>query len=63
MISDFGLSRMISSEQSFSTSLDHGAVKGTIRWMAFELFGLDDDDVEHTKASDMWAYGMILYVS
>ena len=63
MITDFGLSRMLSYSQTIMASTEHGSVNGTIRWMAFELFGLDNDHVEHTKASDMWAYGMIIYVS
>ena len=62
MITDFGLSRMLSYSQTIMATTEHGSVKGTVRWMAFELFGLDDDHVEHTKASDMWAYGMIIYV-
>ena len=60
-IGDFGLSRMLSDESLWVTSATQAP--GTVRWMAFELFGLDDDHVEHTKASDMWAYGMIIYVS
>lgn len=34
------------------------SMKGTIRWMAPELFG---DDAEPTMAADMWAIGMVLY--
>lgn len=63
MINDFGLSRMFSASQSFSASLNSGGLNGTVRWMAYELFQLEDVEPEHTKASDVWAYGMTIYVS
>lgn len=62
-ISDFGLSRMTNySQQKLLSSTPDGS-KGTVLWMAPELFGIDDDsDVRPSKASDMWAYGMVVYV-
>ena len=42
----------------------HYSLKGSARWMAFELIDPDSEkDMHHTKASDMWAYGMVIYVS
>ena len=64
LISDFGLSHMMSATQTLmaSTNLD-GGIKGTVRWMAIELFDIEEGEAGHTKASDMWAYGMTVYVS
>lgn len=63
MITDFGLSQMISATQSIMASTNHdGNVKGTVRWMAVELFDIEEGDAGHTKASDMWAFGMTIYV-
>lgn len=36
--------------------------RGTARWMAYELL-LDSEKLVHTEASDIWAYGMVVYVS
>lgn len=35
---------------------------GTTRWMAPELLRGDEDEAQKTKESDMWAFGMIIYV-
>lgn len=38
---------------------------GSARWMAKELLMVDWDDVnygKHTKATDVWAFGMVVYV-
>jgi len=42
------------------------SMRGSARWMAIELLAssLDDDPskpVHHTKATDVWAYGMVVY--
>ena len=34
---------------------------GSLRWMAPELFDLEGS-MAHTKESDIWAYGMTIYV-
>ncbi|KAI5118218.1 hypothetical protein M0805_004706 [Coniferiporia weirii] len=63
LICDFGISRMITSSQTFSVSTAYGgSIRGSTRWMSIELFGIDSDmDPIHTKASDIWAYGMTVY--
>lgn len=62
-ISDFGLSRMTYySQERLLTSTRDG--RGTVLFMAPELFGIEaDTEIMPTPASDMWAYGMIIYVS
>ena len=42
-----------------------GGIRGTIRWMAPELLTYDPEMKSnlHTKASDVWAFGMTVYVS
>lgn len=88
MITDFGLSRMISYSQTILATTSHNSLRGSARWMAYELviqemgIGDEDNDLEssgsgspeakystqksgsmaHTKASDVWAFGMIIYV-
>ena len=67
MLADFGLSRaLIYTNMQLKTS-SNGKPKGTCNWMAYELVA-DSNDTEGivkeficTKASDMWAYGMVLY--
>lgn len=39
---------------------------GTVRWMAVELLApkpATSEDGKHTKQTDVWAYGMVIYVS
>ena len=61
----FGLSRaLVYSNLNLKTS-SYGRLKGTCRWMAYELAKSIENvnqEIIFTKASDMWAYGMILYV-
>ncbi|KAI5121784.1 hypothetical protein M0805_009595 [Coniferiporia weirii] len=63
LICDFGISRMITSSQTLYISTTHnGSPRGSTRWMSIELFGIGSDiDPKHTKASDIWAYGMTIY--
>ncbi len=44
-------------------------IRGSVRWMAIELLSNESEDSEsdsgpsfHSKESDVWAYGMVLYV-
>ncbi len=39
-------------------------IRGSVRWMAIELIavGLNSGPSFHSKESDVWAYGMVLYV-
>jgi len=58
LLADFGISRIITSSAASSMS----DVKGSMRWMATELLLLcPDETIKHTKQSDVWAYGMVLY--
>ena len=59
IICDFGISRIISASQSFGETSGH-RVKGSVRWMAREL--LADPQSVHSKESDVWAFGMTIYV-
>ncbi|KAI5119138.1 hypothetical protein M0805_005217, partial [Coniferiporia weirii] len=63
LICDFGISSMTISSQSFPLSTTHGgSLRGSTRWMSIELSGINSDiDPKHTKASDVWAYGMTIY--
>lgn len=56
---------MLDSSQTFFISTTHnGVVKGSTRWMAIELHDPpEDSDPKHSKETDIWAYGMTLYVS
>ena len=38
-------------------------IKGTLRYLAYELLASPDDYPIHTTASDVWAFGMVVYVS
>ena len=66
MLSDFGISRIV--EESVTVS-GTSSLRGNIRWMSIELLDpriLNESNTKHefhTKQSDVWAYGMVLYVS
>ncbi|TDL18112.1 kinase-like protein [Rickenella mellea] len=62
LLIDFGLSRILDISRVIMTTRE---ASGTFRWMAFELCGGGRDDSEcgaifATRASDIWAYGMIV---
>lgn len=65
LICDFGISRMLDSSQSNFVSTTHdGQIKGSARWMAIELYSATGEtEPIHTKETDVWAFGMTLYVS
>jgi len=65
LLADFGISRFMSSTQTFGgASTD---IRGSVRWMAVELLSIAPQESEtsypsfHSKESDVWAYGMVLY--
>lgn len=64
LICDFGISRMLDSSQSLFNSTTHGGdIKGSTRWMAIELLNaIEGKEPKHSKETDVWAYGMTLYV-
>ncbi|KLO05454.1 kinase-like protein, partial [Schizopora paradoxa] len=57
IIADFGLSRFVGNDTSVPFSLTSTG-PATVRWSAPELF----DGVHHSNATDVWAFGMLLYV-
>lgn len=69
LIMDFGISHLLQSTATMETATT--STKGSIRWMAIELFngsgqGADEtdesDSTVHTTQSDVWAFGMTIYV-
>ena len=64
VLSDVEVSRLLVNSK---TVIGTTALKGVMRWMAPELIE-PDEEVEtrhgcHTKATDVWAFGMVVYVS
>ncbi len=64
LLTDFGVSRM----ETLSTGRTNrnGNVGGTIRWQAVEFFKIIDEgdsSQEYTLETDVWAFGMTVYVS
>ena len=71
-LADFGQSRSFDSDypEPCLKTTTYNRTKGTCRWLAYELAATimsneDDDDMilVYTKESDVWAFGMVLYVS
>ena len=68
VLSDFRESRLLVDSK---TVIGTTALKGVMRWMAPELIEPDEEDEMedrtrhacHTKATDVWAFGMVIYVS
>jgi serine/threonine protein kinase len=69
VISDFGTSRLLVNNRTVAGTKK---MKGNVRWMAIELMKeqpvppTDNSDNAphnfHTKESDIWAFGMVIYV-
>jgi serine/threonine protein kinase len=69
VLSDFGFSRTVIGNTIWTGTTP---MKGNVRWMAYELLIpqtrtneslMDSRHQFHTKESDIWAFGMITYVS
>ena len=63
LLCDFGISKMLIT----SGSLDLSSIKGSARWMAMELVTFDEGAdtpraVQHSKETDLWAFGMTINV-
>ena len=63
MLSDFGVSRLLVNSMTVAGT---SSLKGVMRWMAPELI-IPNEDIQmkhsfHTKATDVWAFGMVAYV-
>ena len=56
---------MINSSQTLLRMSKQDNPKGSTRWMAKELLHIEEGvpPKAHSKESDVWAYGMVLYVS
>ena len=62
MLADFGISRFV----SVNGEPAEVSYEGSIRWMARELIRTlmsESSHLVHTKESDVWAFGMVVYVS
>ena len=69
LLADFGLSQILSTT-SIALQISTYLGGGSIRWMAVELFSSDssedpdmESDVRPTPETDVWALGMVIYVS
>lgn len=73
MLTDFGISRAtIYSHEIFNNIEEGSSPKGTINWMAYELLEFIEGEMEDettatcaslcTKETDMWSFGMVVYV-
>jgi serine/threonine protein kinase len=65
MISDFGISRILINSITVAGTSN---LKGNTRWLSVELIDprMRPDSSSHqfhTKQTDVWAFGMVVYVS
>ncbi|OCB90803.1 kinase-like protein [Sanghuangporus baumii] len=66
LICDFGISRLIAASH---TMAGHGlqgqssTIRGSARWMSPELLLPSGEHAVHSKESDIWAFGMTVYVT
>lgn len=68
MLSDFGQAHAMKYTVTAFISTNHLRARGTMNWIAPEIAQyIDKDDnvneIICTKFSDMWSYGMVIYVS
>ncbi|KAI5117234.1 hypothetical protein M0805_009271 [Coniferiporia weirii] len=62
-ICDFGISRILAASGSFSLGTTTGSIGGTVRFMSIELLAPADQQPDtYSKASDVWAFGMTVFV-
>ena len=62
LICDFGISRMTSYTQSFMNTTTDASFKGSLYWAAPEFFKEGVTGVQHSMETDVWAFGMTVYV-
>ena len=69
ILSDFGLARALgkTDKSGLTTS---SIISGSLKWLSPELFPRVDGEqansqteIQRTKASDVWAFGMVVHVS
>jgi len=64
LLANFGISRLVT---SMTANTSTTSFKGSARWIAVELLisnlndSLSTKPSQHTKATDVWAYGMVVY--
>lgn len=62
-ICDFGISSILAASSTFGATSSHNyGTRGSLRWMAVEFFEMTDPPVLHSEKSDVWAFGMTVYV-
>lgn len=64
LLTDFGISRLLIESKTLTGT---NSLKGNVRWMSIELLdwrvhATIPQHQFHTKASDVWAFGMVVYV-
>ena len=57
------MSRMVVASQSSLWQTTSGSLKGTIPWLAIEFLKPGKLQYRHTKETDVWAFGMTIFVS
>ena len=57
------MSRMAVASQSSLWQTTSGSLKGSIPWLAIEFLKPGKLQYRHTKETDVWAFGMTIYVS
>ncbi len=62
LIADFGVSYIMSASMATMCGTGRISPKGTARWTAFELFDINQTTTIPTEKSDVWAFGMVIYV-
>ncbi|EJD06479.1 kinase-like protein [Fomitiporia mediterranea MF3/22] len=63
LICDFGYTRIINASQSLAHLTTGNGMTGTAHYLSYELIAYSATYSEHSKESDVWAFGMTVYVS
>lgn len=64
LLADFGLAHVLNPGTVTIRLCTNGQPGGTANWMAIELLEPDESKAKsYTKVSDIWAFGMTVYVS
>lgn len=61
VICDFGCSRIIDASRTLGNLTT--SIKGTEQYLAFEIIALRNQYPKHSEKSDVWAFGMTVYVN
>ena len=62
VLSDFGTSQLLKNNITIAGTQ---SLKGSVQWMAPELFEPTDEPLKHLfhmKALDVWSFGMVIFV-